>query len=163
MIYVGYLSNYFRVDWETVDCGHCLPLWGCEMFVGYLLGCTPQPQVPAQPPSLSNHCSFWAPCCYVVCMEAVMWGRCALPSSLKMSQHRRAVPGPLCEATALQEHSCALFLVSMRSLVRIRDFLLCVCWRKTLSLHYSSLNHIWLGGLLHGLCAHPLSCHRVVG
>lgn len=143
LFYLEYLSNYFRVDSETVDWGHCLSLWGCEMSMGYLLGCTTQPQVPTQPPSLSNNCSFWALCCYVVCVEAMIWGRCALPSSLKMSQHRCAVPDPLCEATALQKHSCALFPVSIRSLVQIRDFLLCVCWWKAWALFLTY--HIWLG------------------
>lgn len=85
-----------------------------------------------------------------------------------VSQRGRALPDPLCEATVLQEHSCALFPVSIRSLVQIRDFLLCVCWRKARASIIPCLPHVaWdpvlFGGLLHSLCTRPLSYYHVMG
>lgn len=93
---------------------------------------------------------------------------CMLTSFINVPQHGRAVPDPLCEATVLQGHSCTLFPVSIRSLVQIRDLLLCICWRKAwasilLCLPHLAWDPVLFGGLLHCLCTHPLSYYHIMG
>lgn len=49
----------------------CVGLWS---VYGLPSGVHPAALAP-QSASLSNYCSFWAVCLYVVCVEAVTWGR----------------------------------------------------------------------------------------
>lgn len=109
------------------------------------------------PPALAPHsASLFELCLNVVCTEAATWGR--WPQIVQAHLFPQNVPqhgceataaavDPLCKATVFQEHSWALFHVGIRSLLQIKDFLLCICGKKVrkfespLFLAY----FIWLG------------------
>lgn len=135
-----------------------LPIWaGLWSARGSPLGCIPQP---GSPVLLSGCCRFWAVCC--LCRSCDV-GKVVTD----VPQHGHAVLVPFCEATVLQEHSCALFPASIRSPIQIRDFL-CICWRKAWApiipwLPHLAWNPVLLGSLLHCPCSHPLSRYRVMG
>lgn len=97
---------------------------------------------PALAPSQPAHqiiAAFELLCLNVVCTEAATWGRWPqivqahlFPQNvLEHGPEAIAAPlDPLCKAMVFQEHSCALFPVGIRSLLQIRDFLLCICGKK---------------------------------
>lgn len=125
--------------------------------------------------SLSNNCSFWAVHLNVVCTEAATWGRWPQIEQAHLfpqnvPQHGwEATAAPLvsrCKATLFQEHNCALFSAGIRSLLQIRDFLLCICGKKVWVSFIPRLpclarDPVLFGGLSGCLCVHPLSCYPI--
>jgi len=144
---------------------HCLPAWGCEVFMGYPLAHSRSS--PVSQPACQRIAALELRVCSCLHGSRGVGRVHAHFFPQNVSQHGCAVPDTLSEATVLQEHGCALFPLSMKLLVQIRDFL-CVCWRKAWASIIPCLPHLaWdpvlFGGLLHCLCTHPLLGYHIVG
>lgn len=115
------------------------------------------------PPALAPHsASLFELCLNVVCTEAATWGR--WPQIVQAHLFPQNVPqhgceataaavDPLCKATVFQEHSWALFHVGIRSLLQIKDFLLCICGKKVWVSFIPCLLHLaWDPVYYHVVC-----------